>query len=187
MDFALHTRENATDSRLEALERANEAFGMVPNLIATMAESPATAQAYLDLHDAFGRSSFTPVEQQVVALTVSRIHECTYCMAAESAAAGMVGMGDDLLAQLRSGERPADARTAALIDFTTAVVEARGLTGDDAVADFVSAGFTQAQVLEVVLGVAKKVMSNYINHLAGTPLDAPFQTMAWEPASTTTG
>jgi len=153
---------------------------MVPNLIATMAEAPTVAEAYLDVHERFGASSFSPVEQQVVALAASFENACDYCMAAESAVAKMVGASDETIAELRRGGPLSDARLETLRSFTVNVVEARGWVGDAAVDAFVAAGFTRAQGLEVVLGVTKKTLSNYTNHIAGTPVDGAFAPFAWE-------
>lgn len=177
--FSPQTPDNAAGASLAALERARNTFGFVPNLISTMAESPSTAEGYLDLHEAFARSTFSPVEQQVVVLTASRLHRCHYCMAAESAVASMVGMSPDLLMAIRHGESPTDTRIAALVDFTTAVVESRGWVGEEKIGTFLKAGFEPGQVFEVVLGVAKKVMSNYVNHMAETPLDPAFAPTQW--------
>ncbi len=178
--FTTHTAETAPEGAIDAFDRARSTFGMVPNLIGTLAESPTTAGAYLDLHERFAASGFSPVEQQVVALTTSFENECHYCMAAESAVAKMIGADDAAIEALRSGDALADARLEALRRFTRTIVETRGWAGDDAVDAFLAAGFTKAQVLEVVLGVAKKTISNYSNHLAETPVDEAFSGFAWE-------
>ncbi len=183
--FTQHTAATAPEGGPEALARAQSAFGMVPNLIATMAEAPTVAQAYLDVHERLSASSFSPVEQQVITLTTSFQNGCDYCMAAESAVAKMVGAEDGLIEELRRGGPVTDQRIEALRTFTKTVVESRGWAGDDAVDAFLAAGFTKAQVLEVVLGVAKKVLSNYTNHLAGTPVDEPFKAFAWERPAVT--
>ena len=73
-----------------------------------------------------------------------------------------------------------NARLEALRDFTLAVVRNRGNVDDDVVEAFLDAGFTKRQILEVILGVSQKMMSNYTNHLADTPIDAPFEKFAWE-------
>ena len=179
-DFIQHTAETAPEGGADALDRARNTFGLVPNLVATLAESPTTAEAYLDLHERFAASAFSPVEQQVVALTASFENECHYCMAAESAVAKMVGADDATIEALRSGDELADERLEALRGFTRTVVRTRGWAGDEAVADFIASGFSKAQVLEVVLGVAKKTISNYSNHLADTPVDEAFASFAWE-------
>jgi len=165
------------------LAAAQEKFGFVPNLLGMLAESPVAADAYLKLGELFANSSFTPVEQQVVTLAVSNIHECDYCMAAHSGLAEMADMAPEVLEALRAGRTLPDARLEALRTFATTVVVDRGLVGDLAVAAFLDAGYTKAQVLEVITGVAFKTISNYTNHITRTPLDKPFSKYAWEKKS----
>lgn len=87
--FTVHNKNTASDKSKESLQKAEQAFGFVPNLIGVLAESPAAAQAYLDLNTIFSSSSFTATEQQVVLLAISRYHECHYCIAAHSTVAQM--------------------------------------------------------------------------------------------------
>jgi thioredoxin reductase (NADPH) len=177
--FVQHTEETAPPGARGSFERAQRAFGMTPNLVSTMAESPAVAKAYLDLHDSFACSSFTPVEQQVVALSASFENGCEYCMAAESAVARMVRAGEAVVEALRNGTPLPDARLNALAAFTKAVVRKRGRVDDAAIITFMNEGFSKGQVLEVLLGVTKKTLSNYVNHIAETPVDPPFAPMTW--------
>ena len=87
---------------------------------------------------------------------------------------------DAITDALRDETELPTARLEALRDFTLSVVRQRGEVSDDAVQAFLDAGYTRRQLLEVVLGVSQKVMSNYVNHLAETPVDAPFQKFAWQ-------
>lgn len=176
--YIQHTEETAPGAR-ESFERAKRAFGMTPNLVSTMAESPTVAKAYLDLHESFACSSFTPVEQQVVALSASFANGCEYCMAAESAVARMVRADEAVVEALRNGTPLPDARLNALAAFTKAVVRKRGRIGQTAINAFMDEGFSKAQVLEVILGVTKKTLSNYVNHIAEISVDPKFEPMAW--------
>lgn len=184
-DFTQHTAETAPAGGAEVLARAEKTFGMVPNIIATMAEAPTVAESYLDLHERFGASSFSPTEQQVVTLTASFENGCAYCMAAESAGSKMGGIDDAVIEALREGTPLPDERLEALRSFTRSVVEERGWVGEDAIDAFLASGFTKAQLFEVVLGVTKKTLSNYFNHIAATPVDEPFQPFAWTRPETT--
>ena len=183
-DFTLHTPDSASGAGAEQLQRAREVFGMTPNLLRVLADAPPAARAYLDLHEALADSSLTPTEQQVATLAASFRNECGYCMAAESAGAHASDMDPQILEALRHGEPLPDSKLEALRTFTIAVVDARGWVGDDAVEAFLHAGFDRAQVLEVVLAVAKKTLSNYVNHIAGTPVDEAFQDFTWEVPET---
>ena len=178
-DYTIHTIDTAPDSTRQMLAGAKQRFGFVPNLLGIMAEAPATLDAYLGLADLLGRTSFTPVEQQVIALSVSFYNECEYCMAVHSGLAKMAGISEGDLEALRTGRPMPDAKLEALARFTRAVVRDRGHVAEDTLTGFLAAGFTRGQILEVLVGVAMKTISNYTNHLADTPLDEQFQPLAW--------
>ncbi|MGE0641576.1 MAG: carboxymuconolactone decarboxylase family protein [Thermoanaerobaculia bacterium] len=180
--FIVHSQETAPEASRFALAGAQSKFGFVPNLIGMLADSPAAVGGYLGLGEQFDKSSFTPAERQVVLLAVSFENSCDYCMAAHTVVAGMSKVPAVAIEALRSGEPLPDARLDALARFTRAVVRERGRVSEPDLAAFLAAGFTQAQVLEVVLGVAMKTLSNYANHLAHTPLDPAFAPARWEPA-----
>lgn len=180
-DFTLHSADTASPDGAEALGRAEKGFGFAPNLIRVLADAPAAAHAYLDLGARFGSTSLTPREQQVVLLATSFENACDYCMAAHSMVAGMVGLDAPTLSALRDGSPLTDPRLDALRDFTRAVVRDRGRPSPDTLRRFLSAGYTRANVLEVITGVAMKTLSNYANHLAVTPLDAAFESQRWTP------
>ena len=181
-DVTLHTLESAPEAAKETLTTAKKRYGFVPNLMAAMAESPVLLRAYWEVGNEFAKSSLTPVEQQVVILTVSERHECDYCMAAHSMVAQNAGLPASELEALRSGRPLTDAKLEALRTFTSAMVESRGWTTPEQVAQFLAAGFSRGQVLEVILGIAYKTLSNYTNHVVHTPLDQAFESFAWEPA-----
>ncbi len=171
--FMRHTIDTAPASSKPVLEAVKTAFGFVPNLQAHMAQSPELLSGYSQLWELFSNSTLTPHEQQVVYLTSNFENNCHYCMAGHTTLAKMIEMAPDVIAALRTGGVIADARLEALHVFTTAVVRDRGFVSDAGVDAFVAAGFSHRNVLEVVLGVATKVMSNYTNHLVHTQLD-PF-------------
>lgn len=184
--FPVHSIETAPAGSREGLQAARARFGFVPNLLGMLAGSPAALGAYLGVTEAFGAGTLTEVERQVVLLTVSHHHECHYCMAAHSAGATMAGIAPEVLEALRRGEPLPDARLEALRRTTDRLVTSRGWISQEETGAFLAAGFTEAQLLEVIAGIALKTISNYANHLAGTPLDAPFAKFAWtkpEPAT----
>jgi uncharacterized peroxidase-related enzyme len=181
-DLLVHTIDTAPAASREALEGARRAFGFVPNLLGVLAASPAALRAYLSVSEAFNASAFSDVERQVVLLSVSAEHGCQYCMAAHSAAATAAEMPRDVLDALRSGEPIPDARLETLRRTTSMLVTSRGRLRDDGLAAFLAAGFTTAQLLEVIAGIAQKTISNYTNHIAVTPLDRRFDKFAWTPA-----
>ena len=183
VDFTLHDTDSAPAEARERLAGAEQAMGFVPNLFAHMAEAPASLEAYQTLDGLFAKTSLSAVEREVVLLSVSVENRCHFCVAAHSGRAKQAGMDDNVLAALRAGAQLPDGRLAALAGFTRSVVRERGWAGNEAVAAFLEAGFTRAQVLEVVLGVSLKTLSNYANHLTGTPLNRELESLAWHDAA----
>jgi uncharacterized peroxidase-related enzyme len=175
----LHTPETAAPAGAQLLTAARAKFGFVPNLLATMANAPTLLEGYLAIGSIFDKTSLTPTERQIVLLATSFANGCDYCMAAHSAIAGMQQVAPAVVTALRDGSPIADPRLEALRRFATEVVERRGWPSADCVAQFTAAGYQPAQALEVVLGVGMKTLSNYANHLAGTPLDAQFAAAKW--------
>ncbi len=177
IDYPLHSLDTAPEAARPILGAAQASWGFVPNLLAVLAEAPVALEGYTTLFGLFDRSSFTPVERQVVYLTVNYENDCHYCMAGHSVLARMAGMVPADIEALRNGLPPADARLNALHRFTVAMVRQRGFVDTAETDAFLAAGFSKAQILEVVLGIATKTLSNYTNHIAATPLD-PFMTGA---------
>ena len=170
------TLETATGEAKTLLSGAQEKLGFLPNMYTYMANLPGVLDGYLNSYEAFRETSgFTPAEQETVFLTISRINGCTYCMAAHSMIADkMSGVPEGDLAALREGRELPDPKLNAVAKFTEAMVTARG-TPDKATLDaFLDAGYGEKQVLGVVLAIACKTFSNYVNHMAGTPVDDVF-------------
>jgi len=182
--FELYTTDTAPEDSRPMLEESHRAFGFVPGLHSVMAEAPALLDGYKHLHQLFAENtSFDKDELTVVWQTINVEHDCHYCVPAHTGIAKMMKVDDAITNALR-GETPLpDARLEALRTFTLKTVRQRGQVADADVQAFLDAGFTKRQVLEVVLGVAQKVLSNYTNHLADTPVDAPFQAFAWQKSS----
>ncbi|MDE1150215.1 MAG: carboxymuconolactone decarboxylase family protein [Azospirillaceae bacterium] len=182
--FTAYTIETAPEAARPTLQGVKGAFGFVPNLQAHMAESPELLAGYSSLWDLFSKSTLTPHEQQVVYLTSNFENECHYCMAGHTTLAKMQKMDPAVIEALRAGTPLPDQRLEALHAFTTLVVRNRGWVDDAAVDAFINAGYTRRNVLEVVLGVATKVMSNYTNHIVHTPLDGFMHGNEWtKPAA----
>ena len=179
-EFAPHTLTTAPAASRPGLAAAKKKLGFVPNMLGVLAESPAALEAYQKLQENLGRTSFTPAEQQFLALVVSVANGCTYCTAAYSLVAGSAGVAKPVIEAVRDGGPIADQRLKALREFAFQVGERRGRVGDAEVAAFLAAGFTKAQVFEVLVAAAFKLISNYANHIADIPLDDAFQPYFWK-------
>ena len=177
--FTSYTIETAPSGSKPILEAVKKGFGFVPNLQANMAESPELLAGYSALWDLFSKTTLTPHEQQVVYLTSNFENNCHYCMAGHTTLAKMQHMDPAVIEALRNGTVLPDAKLEALHRFATIVVSARGFAKDADIEAFLAAGYTKQNVLEVVLGVATKVMSNYTNHIAHTELDAFMKGNEW--------
>lgn len=185
-DFTLHTPDTAPEASRPLLEGSLKDFGMIPNLHAVMAESPQVLEAYKVLGNLFSHSSLSPAELNVVWLAINVEHDCHYCVPAHTGIAKRMGVSDDVIDALREARPLPDAKLEALRAFTLSVVRNRGVVPAEETDSFLAAGYTRQNILDVILGVSHKVMSNYINHFADTPVDAAFAPFAWtktaEPA-----
>jgi len=180
MKFELHTKETAPANSQPLLANSLKAFGMIPNLHAVMAESPATLEAYQMLHGLFQKSSFDAEELTVVWQTINVEHDCHYCVPAHTAIANMMDVDGAITEALRNRTELPSHKLQTLHLTTLALVRNRGKLTPEQASTFFEAGYENRHVLEIVLGLAQKVMSNYINHLAETPVDEPFQAFAWK-------
>ena len=176
----LTKKENAKPESADILSGVEKKFGFIPNLMSVFADSPPALQAYLQLSDLISKSSFNPVEQQAILLAVSYENKCDYCVAAHSMmAAKMAGMPEEKLNAIRTGSAIDDRKINELVQFTKEVVEKRGFVSKDSIRRFQEVGYTNQHILEVILGVAMKTLSNYTNHIAETPLDPAFNEFKW--------
>ena len=178
-EFTLHEKNTAPQGSRPLLENSEQALGMIPGLHAVMAEAPGLLEGYQQLHRLFTETSFDATEQTVVWQTINVEHACHYCVPAHTAIAKMTDVPDEVTEALRNETPLPTAKLEALSDFTLSVVRDRGNVDDDTLQRFLDAGYTKRNLLEVVLGVSQKVMSNYTNHIADTPIDKPFQQFEW--------
>ncbi|MGY6277377.1 carboxymuconolactone decarboxylase family protein [Methylomonas sp. MgM2] len=182
--FQIHSILTANATAKPLLEGSLKKYGFVPNLHGGLAEAPAALKAYIELTALFDQTSFSTTERQVILLAISAENHCTYCVAAHSMIAKHMVKADPAIVEaLRNGKPLPDAKLDALASFSRAVVKNRGVVGGQTLDKFITAGYSRAQVLEVLLGVAFKTLSNYTSHIIHTPLDPAFQAEAWdEPA-----
>lgn len=180
-DFKMHTADTAPSEARPLLEASQQAFGFVPGLHAIMAESPQTLEAYQRLHELFQKTSFSAVERNVVWMAINVEHACHYCVPAHTGIAKMQGVDDETVEALREARPLSDDKLEALRQFTLAVLRKRGNVAKEDLDAFHAAGYEPRHVLEVILCLSQKVMSNYINHIADTPVDKVFEKFGWTP------
>ena len=179
-ELKLHTIDTAPEGSKPLLENSLKGFGMIPNLHAVMAESPGLLEAYQVLHKLAQNSAFDAEQLTVVWQTINVEHECHYCVPAHTFIANSMKVDPAITAALRDGAPMPNEKLQVLHDTTLAVVRNRGRLSTEEKEAFFAAGFETAHLLDIILVLSQKVMSNYVNHIAETPVDPPFEEFAWE-------
>jgi alkylhydroperoxidase family enzyme len=177
--YPIHTIDSAPDGARQALAGLQHAFGLVPNLAATMANSPPLVNAFVAASGQFGGASFTGGERQVLLLTNAVANTCTWAVAFHSTMALKEGIATADVDAIRHRRLPSDPRLAALSTVTSQLIEKRGHLDDSETKAFTAAGFDELQLFEVITGVAISAMANYAGNLAQPPLEEPFKAQAW--------
>lgn len=179
-EFTIHTLESAPEKSKSCLEKSIKGFGSIPNLHGIMAEAPGLLEGYQILHALFVRSSFNKAEMTVVWQTINVEHGCECCVPAHTAIAHMMKVDPELTEALRNKDRMPTRELQILHETVLAMVRKRGRLSDDDMNTFFEAGFSKRQLLDIILCLSSKVMTNYVNHIARTPLDEAFEPYAWE-------
>ena len=174
-EFTLYTQENASEEARPLLADSIAAFGMLPNLHAVMAEAPALLKGYQVLHELFQKTSFNAKELTVVWQSINVEHACHYCVPAHSGIAAAMKVDKSIVDALVNKTPLEDVKLEVLRETTLEMTRERGVLSQSQQDKFFAAGYTKQQLLEIVLGLAQKVMSNYTNHLADTPVDDAFK------------
>lgn len=175
-----HTIESAPEASKPLLELSQKSFGSIPNLHAVLAESPGLLEAYQKLHVWFQNSSFNNEEITVVWQTINVEHECHYCVPAHTAIAHMMKIDPEITEALRNETALPSEKLEVLRDTTLAIVRNRGMIAPHDLEEFFDAGYTNRNLLDIILGLSQKVISNYVNHLAETEVDKGFQKYEWK-------
>ena len=165
----------AANTHAEVLEEVEAKFGFVPNLFREMARSPAVARVYLRGQEAMEEASLSVPERQVVQLAVAVYNECAYCRAAHATGCQRAGVPAAEIDAIEKGSLPEDRRLRSLVSATWQVLDTRGWLGAPDLATLEADGMARHEVYEVVALIGLKTISNYINHMAHTPIDEAFK------------
>lgn len=175
--------ETATGKAKTLLDGVKAKLGVTPNIMKTMANSPAVLDAYLKFSGSLGAGALSAKNREQIALNVGEFNQCGYCLAAHSAIGKNLGLTAEEIQSSRSGS-DADEKTNALMKFSRKIVEKRGFVSDQDLQEFRDAGFGDAEITEVVANVALNIFTNYFNHLAQTEVDFPeVEALAEEPVA----
>jgi len=164
--------DNATGQAQRLLQGVEGKLGFVPNIMRTMANSPAVLQSYLEFSNALSKGNLSQKFREQVALAVSEVNACQYCLAAHSAIGRMVGLSEEAIEDSRRGESP-DPKEATVLAFTRNVVTNRGWVNDEEVAKLRKVGFSQGDIVELIANISLTLFTNYFNHVAKTEVDFP--------------
>lgn len=173
------TVETAPEGSKETLRNIQNGYGFIPNLMGTFAHSPAVLNGYLGLDAAWEKSSLSPKERQLILLAASVTNNCNYCKAAHSTILkSMMKVDAATVTAVREKKPLADSKLDVLVRLTRELVGERGYVSENTKDQFLRQGYTEAQMMEVVVGVALKTISNYIDHLNPVAIDPGFKAEA---------
>jgi AhpD family alkylhydroperoxidase len=178
----LQTIESAPEASRPYLEKALANNGFLPNLVASLANAPTALETYLTVAGINARSGLTLAERETVQITAAAIHGCGFCVAGHTAVALKKAQLEAPVVEAIRDQLPiGDARLDAVAGFTRVVIAARGGVADDELDTFRAAGFTNANALEVVLGVSLATLCNFANNLSQNELNPELAAYRWEP------
>lgn len=169
--FTIPTAATVSPANQAIFDNLRKGLGMVPNLYATFAHSEHALGNYLTLQN--GKSSLTAKEREVINLVVSQVNECAYCLAAHTVLGGMVGFTPEQIIAIRKGGAAFDARLDALARLVKSAAEHRGHAAPALVDAFFAAGYSEGNLVDVVMVIGDKIITNYLHALTQVPIDFP--------------
>lgn len=164
--------DTTTGKSKELFDAVKGKMGMVPNLLKVMGNSPATLETYLSLGQLTGKGNFKPQFREQLALVIAETNNCDYCLSAHTFIGGKQGLSEEEIKNNRQGLSE-DSKTQAGLQFAKQVTENKGKVNNDDLAAFKAAGYTDEDVVEVILNVVSNTLTNYVNHIAETVIDFP--------------
>jgi alkylhydroperoxidase family enzyme len=177
--FPVFTIDSAPEASKPALRDLQSAFGMIPNVAATMATSPVLINSLVGLFGRVHGGSFTEAQIQTLLLTNAVTNAATWAVAFHSALALQEGLTPADVDAIRTGRSPKDVKLGALSTLTRTLIETRGRIDDQVAEQFLAAGFGTDHLLEVIAVVAASTITNYTTNVTKPPLEAQFQAHAW--------
>ncbi len=171
VSFSVPTREEVSPANQGIFDHMQSAFGRVPNLYATFAMNETALGDYLALQNR--KSTLSAKEREIINLVVSQVNDCKYCIPAHTAVGKMNGFTDEQILQIRRAQVSFDDKYAALARFVKETTVNRGRPSENAVDAFFEAGYTKANLVDVLIVVGDKIISNYLHNITGIPVDWP--------------
>jgi AhpD family alkylhydroperoxidase len=169
--FTVPARDEVSANNQTLFDNLQKAVGFTPNLYAYFSKSETALGDYLAFQNR--KSTLRAKEREVVNLVTSQINGCRYCQSAHTAIGKMNGFTDEQILEIRAGKAPWDSKLDALAKFTASVVENKGRATVDSREAFFNEGYTEANLVDVIIVVGDKIISNYIHNLTGFEIDFP--------------
>ncbi|HEX2667745.1 MAG TPA: carboxymuconolactone decarboxylase family protein [Gammaproteobacteria bacterium] len=182
-DFRTYDINSAPSAARAELEQIKLNHGNIPNIYGVMAEAPALLKGHTALKEQFEQSTLNKQERKIVLLSLSREMGSAYDTAMHSGAAEKQSVPSDIIEAVRAGTPLKDKKLEALRSFATKLVSSRGQVSEAQIKDFLAAGYTRANILEIVLAVGAVTLTGYTNLIAQPSLDAEFAPKVWKKAS----
>lgn len=170
-NFTVPTRGEVSENNQIIFDNLQKGLGFVPNLYAYYAKNETALGDYLNFQNR--KSTLKTKEREVINLVTSQINGCRYCQSAHTVLGKMNGFTDEQVIEIRRGSASFDHKLDALVKLTASIVENKGRVSEDLKTNFFHAGYTEANLIDVVFVVGDKIISNYIHNLAGFPIDFP--------------
>ncbi|WP_111707221.1 carboxymuconolactone decarboxylase family protein [Lutibacter citreus] len=169
--FSVPTKNEVSENNQVIFGNLEKALGFTPNLYAYFAKNETALGDYLTLQNR--KSTLKAKEREIINLVTSQINGCRYCQSAHTQLGKLNGFSEDEILELRAGTASFDSKYDALVKFTASVVENKGNVSQTAKDAFFEAGYTEANLIDVVFVVGDKIISNYIHNLADFAIDFP--------------
>ena len=170
-EYSVPTREEVSENNQAIFDQLNSKLGFVPNLYAYYAKNETALGDYLTLQNR--KSTLKAKEREVVNLVVSEVNGCRYCQSAHTVIGKMNGFSDEQVLEIRRGSASFDEKLDALAKFTKSVSENKGRATEAAKEAFFAAGYGEENLIDVVIVIGDKIISNYIRNLIGFEIDFP--------------
>jgi AhpD family alkylhydroperoxidase len=180
-NFPVNTIDSAPERSKPALSQLQATFGMIPDILGSMSNSPVLINSLVGLFQNVHNGSFTEAQIQTMLLTNAVTNECSWAVAFHTALALKQGLAPSDVQAIRERRLPNDEKLAPLSALARTLINKRGQLGDEDIEQFVAAGYGKDLLLEVIAVVAASTITNYTGSVTKTPLDQAFQTYAWEP------
>lgn len=162
----------ATAEQLAILAAVKQSMGLVPNLVSTLAQSPAAATAYLSFSGSLAKGSLNGQIRELIALAVGEANSCDYCVSAHSLLGKHAGLAAEDVLDARRGKSN-DPKLQAALSFVRKLVAERGHVSTGDVNSLREHGFSESDIVEIVANTALNIFTNYFNHVAATEIDFP--------------